>query len=166
MQKKLSSLLAAALLLSALALPALAAKPGDVVTISIPYFCGKPWGMVATTYNFSEGLEFVNAYGLAEMEIEFSNSINFLGYHLSDATSSSVMLQVKVKDGANPIEKVNVTQIFTMWIDDQEKPKSYHGVPSEHEIIVDAPTRGALPETEKPPVPLLFSLQVRLEKFS
>jgi hypothetical protein len=74
-----------------------------------------------------------------------SNRWSFLGGHLSHVKNSSLILKVKVKDDANPIEKVNVTQIVTMW-----KDGDYMGTPSEHKIIVDAPTRGALPETEKP----------------
>ena len=144
MKKTISLLLAATLLLSVLALPALAAKPGDVETISIPYIC-EFLGVVGINYSISEGLDFVSAYGSEEMEVLHSNRWSFLGGHLSHVKNSSLILKVKVKDDANPIEKVNVTQIVTMW-----KDGDYMGTPSEHKIIVDAPTRGALPETEKP----------------
>ncbi|NLJ65190.1 MAG: hypothetical protein GX337_07355 [Christensenellaceae bacterium] len=142
MKKTISLLLAATLLLSVLALPALAAKPGDVVTISIPYIC-EFLGVVGINYSISEGLDFVSAYGSEEMEVLHSNRWSFLGGHLSHVKNSSLILKVKVKDDANPIEKVNVTQVVAMWKDDD-----YIGTPSEHKIIVDAPTRGALPETE------------------
>ncbi|MGI6634234.1 MAG: hypothetical protein ACOX7B_03560 [Christensenellales bacterium] len=147
MKKIFSLLLAAALLLSALVLPALAAKPGDVVTISIPYF-SEFGGVVGINYSISEGLEFVSAYGSEEMSVFHSNCVSYLGIHLSYVKNSSLILKVKVKDDANPIERVNVTQVVAMWKDDD-----YIGTPSEHTIIVDAPTRGALPETEEKPVP-------------
>ncbi len=147
MKKTISLLLAATLLLSVLALPALAAKPGDVVTISIPYIC-EFLGVVGINYSISEGLDFVSAYGSEEMNVFHSNRWSFAGIHLSFVKNSSLILKVKVKDDANPIEKVNVTQVVAMWKDDD-----YIGTPSEHKIIVDAPTRGALPETEEKPVP-------------
>ncbi|MGI6694666.1 MAG: hypothetical protein ACOX6O_00285 [Christensenellales bacterium] len=148
MKKTISLLLAATLLLSVLALPALAAKPGDMVPISIPYF-SEFGGVVGISYSISEGLDFVSAYGSEEMNVFHSNRWSFAGIHLSFVKNSSLILKVKVKDDANPIEKVNVTQVFAAWKDDDY----YIGTPSEHKIIVDAPTRGALPETEEKPVP-------------
>ncbi|HHU01775.1 MAG TPA: hypothetical protein GXZ91_01380 [Christensenellaceae bacterium] len=144
--KKISSLLIIAMLLiSTICFSALAAKkPGDIWTIEIPISSEKPLSMVMAEYDISDGLAFVNGYGSTRMIVLEKNEMNFLGVSVGNVTSSSVMLEILVKDSATRIETVQVTNVQGIWEDDV----AAIGKPVLRTVIVDLPLRGALPETE------------------
>ncbi|NLJ65189.1 MAG: hypothetical protein GX337_07350 [Christensenellaceae bacterium] len=149
MKKIFSLLFISVLLLSVLSMPALAAIPGDVVSINIPYFCGKPGGLVVASYNISDGLAFKDAYCSTEMNVWQKNEYSFFGVHLSEVSNSSVVVEVKVKENAKSPQTVSVYEVGSMWYDKETGEEyGYVGTDTTHVIIVDAPTRGALPETE------------------
>jgi len=149
MKKTLFMLFIAVLLLCNLSLPVMAAaKVGDVVTIPIPYTCDYPPISVMASYSLSSGLAFVNAYGSERMSVFLKNESSFLGIPLTKATAGSVMLEVKVKEGSE--QTIDVQQIAAIWLDKEGNEDSYINAPGVQVIMVDPPTRGALPETEKP----------------
>ncbi len=136
MKKKLSLLLVAAMLFSVLVLPAQAAKPGDEISITIPFSHANPLFSIKVSYTLSAGLTYLSASS-AEMSMTGSKTAA-IGISMAGVKTGNVTLKVKVNEGAAAKETVNITSVEGAW-DGNPGDKGTVGSAGVHAITVDVP---------------------------
>ena len=154
MKKICSLLLFVVLLLSVLAQPVLAEKPGDECVIVVPFKAPegiKHLYIVGVNYSLSSGLTFVSASSDGSLIIipEMSEPGFFMGIapnqgetaYQTGLTQGELKIRVKINDNAANRETVNVTNIEGASFEDDLWQGSA-GTPKEHVISVDASMRG------------------------
>ncbi len=154
MKKICSLLLFVVLLLSVLAQPVLAEKPGDECVIVVPFKAPddiKHLYIVGVNYSLSSGLTFVSASSDGSLIIipEMSEPGFFMGIapnqgeaaYQTGLTQGELKIRVKINDNATNRETVNVTNIEGGAFVDEVWQGSV-GTPKEHVISVDVSMRG------------------------
>lgn len=154
MKKICSLLLFVVLLLSVLAQPVLAEKPGDECVIVVPFKAPdeiKHLYIVGVNYSLSSGLTFVSASSDGSLIIipEMIEPGFFMGIapnqgeaaYQTGITQGELKIRVKINDNATNRETVNVTNIEGASFEDGLWQGSV-GTPKEHVISVDASMRG------------------------
>ncbi len=150
MKKICSLLLFVVLLLSVLAQPVLAEKPGDECVIVVPFKAPddiKHLKVISVKYSLSSGLTFVSAFCDALITIDEKSEPGFFMGLAQDLgqpgfqtglTQGELIIRVKINDNATNRETVNVTNMVgASYVDGYRKVSI--GTPQEHVISVDAP---------------------------
>jgi LPXTG-motif cell wall-anchored protein len=153
MKKICSLLLFVVLLLSVLAQPVLAEKPGDECVIVVPFKAPddiKHLKVISVKYSLSSGLTFVSASSDALITIDEKSEPGFfmgLAQDLGEPafqtglTQGELIIRVKINDNATNRETVNVTNMVgATYVDGYRKVSI--GTPQEHVISVDVPKSG------------------------
>lgn len=153
MKKICSLLLFVVLLLSVLAQPVLAEKPGDECVIVVPFKAPddiKHLKVISVKYSLSSGLTFVSASSDALITIDEKSEPGFfmgLAQDLGEPafqtglTQGELIIRVKINDNATNRETVNVTYVEGGSFEGDGWQGSV-GTPKEHVISVDVSMRG------------------------
>lgn len=136
MKKKFSLLLVLVILLGALSLPALAAKPGDEVSFTIPFSHANLLFSIQVNYSLSSGLSLVSVTS-AEMSMT-AGAASAIGFTLTGVKSGNIVLKVKVLDTAAAKETVSITKVEGAW-GGNPGDKGAIGTPIVHTIDVELP---------------------------